>query len=465
MKWVRWLILFVIPGIILMQPVPQGLTWEAWKILAVYSAAIVGLIIQPAGVSVTMLAVIAFGSFLVPIGQLLSGFSNGTVWLVFSAFLITQAFADTGLGKRLAYWMIGAVGKSALGLVYGQMLTDLILSPATPSNTARSGGIVYPIFQNVAKTLGSEPGETGRKIGSYITIAGYQISLSTSAVFLTACAPNILTNGFAKNILNTDISWMQWFMYMSVPALIACVAVPYILYKLYPPELREISNNKELSKQGLEAMGPMSSKEKILVVLFVLAILGWATSGITKINATAVALLFFALASIFNLISWKNVLDNNGAWNTLIWYGAVMGLSGILTKAKFFVWLAKVFGNSFNFSGVSPIVTMGILLIISVAVRYIFASMGAYVAAFIPVLFTLGLLAKVPAVPLVMLLAASSAYGCVLTQYGGAAGPIFFGTGYVAQKDWWKLGAVTNVFNMVLYMTVGLGFWKVLGLW
>lgn len=415
--------------------------------------------------AVVMLSVIAFGSFIVPVGQLLSGYGNGTVWLVFTAFLITQAFADTGLGRRVAYWMIGRFGKSSLGLVYGQMLTDLILSPATPSNTARSGGIVYPIFRNVASTLNSEPEDNPRRIGSYITISGYAISLSTSAVFLTACAPNILTVGFARDILKVDISWMDWFIGLAFPALLACLVVPYLIYKVYPPELKEISNHKELAAQGLREIGPMTGKEKLLVIFFVLAILGWATSSFTKLDGTAVALLFFACCAIFKLIDWKNVLANNGAWNTLIWYGAIMGISGILSKAKFFVWLAKVVGEHMNFVGVNQALVMGILLVISILVRYVFASMGAYVGAFIPVLFTLGLVAQVPPLPLVFLLGASSAYGCLLTHYGGAVGPVLFGTGYVPQKTWWKIGAVLVAFNFVLYMTVGLGYWKVLGLW
>ena len=412
---VRWLLLLLVPVSILMVPVPSGLTPLAWKIFAVYIAAILGLILRPAGEAVVMLSVIAFGSFIVPVGQLLSGYGNGTVWLVFTAFLITQAFADTGLGRRVAYWMIGRFGKSSLGLVYGQMLTDLILSPATPSNTARSGGIVYPIFRNVASTLNSEPEDNPRRIGSYITISGYAISLSTSAVFLTACAPNILTVGFARDILKVDISWMDWFIGLAFPALLACLVVPYLIYKVYPPELKEISNHKELSAQGLREIGPMTA--------------------------------------------------NNGAWNTLIWYGAIMGISGILSKAKFFVWLAKVVGEHMNFVGVNQALVMGILLVISILVRYVFASMGAYVGAFIPVLFTLGLVAQVPPLPLVFLLGASSAYGCLLTHYGGAVGPVLFGTGYVPQKTWWKIGAVLVAFNFVLYMTVGLGYWKVLGLW
>lgn len=465
MVWLRWLALFVIPLAIVSFEPPAGLTLAAWKIFSVYCAAILGLILQPASVPVVMVTVIGFGSLLVPLGQLLSGYSNSTVWLVFSAFLITQAFIDTGLGKRIAYVMIGLVGKSSLGLVYGQMLTDFILSPATPSNTARSGGIVYPIFRNVAITLGSEPGATSRRVGAYITIAGYHISLSTSAVFLTACAPNVMIAGFASDILKVHISWMQWFLYMSVPAILICLLVPYILYKIYPPEIKDITNHKELAQQGLAEMGPMQAKEKILVVLFLLAVIGWGTASITKISATNVALLFFGFAAIFKLISWNNILENKGAWNTLIWYGAVMGFSGILAKAKFFVWLADVFGKTFSFAGCNPVIVLGALLVVSVLVRYIFASMGAYVAAFVPVLFTVGILAQVPVVPLMLLIASSSAYGCLLTHYGGAVGPVMFGTGYVPQKEWWYLGAVVVVVNMIVYMTAGLCFWNVLGLW
>lgn len=460
-----WLVLFVVPIAILLVPAPTGLSIEAWKIFAVYVAAILGLIIRPAAEPIVALAVIAFGSFVVPLGKLLSGYASTTVWLVFSAFLITQAFADTGLGKRIAYWMIGLCGKSALGVVYGATLTDLILSPATPSNTARSGGIVYPIFRNIASTLGSEPGPTGRKIGSFITLSVYTISLSTSALFITACAPNALTVAFAKNILKTDISWTQWMVGMLLPGLVVLVIAPWIIYKLYKPELDIIPNYKEISKSGLDELGPMSSKEKLLVLFFVLAIVGWAGGNFFKIDGTAVALLFFACSAIFRLISWENVLKNAGAWNTLIWYGVIIGVSGVLAQAKFFTWLATIFAQNVNMAGYSTMLVLGGLTILSVLIRYAFASMGAYVGAFIPVLFTLGLAAGAPTVPLVLLMGASSAYGCLLTHYGGAVGPVLFGTGYVDQATWWKVGAVVAAFNVVVYMTIGMGYWKILGLW
>ena len=94
----RWLVVAAAPAIILSMNVPQGLTPQAWKIFAVYAAAILGLILQPASISATLLTIVAFGTFLIPTGQILSGYANGTLWLVFSAFLITQTLIDPGLG-------------------------------------------------------------------------------------------------------------------------------------------------------------------------------------------------------------------------------------------------------------------------------------------------------------------------------------------------------------------------------
>ena len=462
---IRWLILFLVAAAILLFPVPAGLTIEAWKLFAIYCSALLGLILRPANEAIVLITVLAFGSLILPVGKLLSGFANPTVWLVFTAFLISQAFADTGLGKRIAYIMVGRFGKTALGLVYGQAVTDLVLSPATPSNTARSGGIVYPIFRNVASALGSEPGPSGRKIGAFLTLAGYGISLSTSALFITACAPNAMIVSFAKSILKVDISWMQWTIAFLVPGFLIFLAIPYIIYRLYPPELRKIEGAEEISRKGLAELGPMSVKEKLLVVFFILAILGWATGNITQINGTVVALIFFSLCAIFKLVSWDNVLANKGAWTTLMWYGGIIGLADTLAGAKFFTWLAKLASGSVDFAGSNVYVVFLGLLLLSVLIRYIFASMGAYVAAFIPVLFVLGAAAQVPAMPLALLIAGSSAYGSLTTHYGGAVGPILFGSGYVDQKTWWSIGAVMAVVNIAVYMTIGLAYWKIIGLW
>lgn len=129
----------------------------------IYLAAIVGLVIKPFPEPVVLL--IAVAASMVVVGNLsdgafkttavLSGYSSGTTWLVFSAFTLSAAFVTTGLGKRIAYLLIGKIGNTTLGLGYVTVFLDLVLAPATPSNTARAGGIVLPIINSVAVALGS----------------------------------------------------------------------------------------------------------------------------------------------------------------------------------------------------------------------------------------------------------------------------------------------------------------------
>jgi di/tricarboxylate transporter len=73
------------------------------------------------------------------------GFSSSTVWLVFGAFMFALGYEKTGLGHRIALVMVKVMGRNTLSLGYVTTLTDAILAPVTPSNTARSAGTIYPV--------------------------------------------------------------------------------------------------------------------------------------------------------------------------------------------------------------------------------------------------------------------------------------------------------------------------------
>jgi DASS family divalent anion:Na+ symporter len=462
--WIKAGLTVGIPIAIVLSPAPAGLSNGAWNLFALYIGAILGLMLRPFPEPVVMLTVIAISSlWLNNIGIALAGYASTTTWLVFTAFMVGQAFSETGLGKRIAFALIGKIGKSTLGLGYVAALTDLVLSPATPSTTARTGGLVYPIFRSVALTLGSEPGATAGKIGAYLSLLLYQISMATGAMFITALATHPMIVSFAKDILKINMSWTLWAKAMLVPGLLVLTVTPYLIYKMFPPEIKQI-DNVEIARSGLAELGPMSVREKVLAFLFVLAIIGWSTGEMTKISSSAVAVGFVAACLITGVVSWNSLVKCHGAWSTLIWYGGIISLASGLAKAGFFVWFAKVLGNTISFGGYGPVTVMVGLLALSLVVRYFFASQAAYVSTMIPVLFTLGLLAKVPLFPLTLLLGASSTFGSQLTHYGNAVGPVLFGAGYVDQVAWWKYGTVMVLINCAVYLGVGLPYWKLIGL-
>jgi DASS family divalent anion:Na+ symporter len=414
---------------------------------------------------VLLVAIAASSIFFKNTTVVLSGFASPTTWLVFSAFMLGQAFIETGLGKRIAFLLIGTrLGRTTLGLGYVAAFTDLIISPATPSNTARTGGLVYPIFRSLAVTLGSEPGPTSRRIGGYLSLLLYQISITTAHAFLTASATNLIVTTFAKSILKVDVSWMQWARAITPLALFILMLLPWIVYKLYPPEIKQI-DNRTISEGGLVEMGRTTRREKTLACLFVLALVGWATGSITGIDATAIAVGFVAACLVTGVVGWNSLSSARGAWSILIWYGGIIGLAGGLAKAGFFTWLAKLISRNFSFSGYSTFTMLLILLLLSCGVRYFFASLAAFCTTLIPVLFTIGLVANIPKWPLIFLMGAASEFGCLLTHYSNAVAPVLFSPGYVDQATWWKVGHIVAIICGVIYMTLGLGYWKLLGLW
>jgi DASS family divalent anion:Na+ symporter len=253
---IRGIIVILVGVVIWYSPVPTGVKPEAWHLLAIFVATIVGLILTP----ISMGAVVILGVMMtaltgvLKIGPALSGFANNTVWLIVAAFLIARGFIITGLGRRIAFHFIRAFGKKTLGLAYAIELSDLVLAPATPSNTARAGGILYPIVRSLCSTFGSEPGDTSRKIGSYLMKMEYQGVVVTSAMFMTSCAINPLVVELAKKTANVSLSWGTWALAASVPGLISLIIVPYLLYKLYPPEIKETPQASQMAHTELEKM-------------------------------------------------------------------------------------------------------------------------------------------------------------------------------------------------------------------
>ena len=84
------------------------------------------------------------------IADALSGFANPLIWLIGVSIMISRGIIKTGLGARIGYLFIAVWGKKTIGIAYSLALSELILAPVTPSNTARGGGIIHPIMRAIA---------------------------------------------------------------------------------------------------------------------------------------------------------------------------------------------------------------------------------------------------------------------------------------------------------------------------
>src|ERR1051326_7680448 len=147
---VKWAIVLVIGFGIALTPPPSGITPQSWRLLAIFVATIIGSIVRPGpGGAMVLIGVstIALTGTL-PVEQALGGYADPIVWMVLAAFFISRGMIKTGLGRRIAFLFIKAIGKHSLGLAYALGSTETVLATVIPSTGARSGGIIFPIAKS-----------------------------------------------------------------------------------------------------------------------------------------------------------------------------------------------------------------------------------------------------------------------------------------------------------------------------
>lgn len=449
-------------------PHPDAITPIAWHLFAVFAATIAGFILQPLPIGAVAFIGVSVAALLgvVSVKVAISGYGNSTIWLIVCAFLLARAFIKSGLGSRIAYLIIKAIGKSSLTLGYAITLSDFVISPATPSSTARAGGIIYPIIRSLSSALHSEPDDgTARKFGAYIMQIEYQANAITCAMFMTAMAGNPMAVELAAKTIGVEITWSAWATAAIVPGLLSLLLMPYLLYKLYPPKIHEMPHAKQMAVEALEKMGPMSWMEKVVLAVFVGSLALWATSSLTHMNATGVGMLAVTVLLLTNVLTWQDVLQEKGAWNTMFWMGSLIALAGALSSSGFIKVVADMAGAAIQSAGLSWLAAFIILVLIYVYSHYAFASVSAHIGAMYAAFLAVAVAVGTPPLLAAISFAALSNIMIPLTHYGGGAAPILYGAGYVPQGTWWKLGFIIVTVNLVIWLGIGSLWWHVIGLW
>ena len=469
---------------------PDGIKPESWRLLAIFVATIIGSILRPlSGSAMVLLGITALAlTKSMPLSDaairtlsnpndlkaietlrlksILGGYADPVVWLVLAAFFMSRGMIKTGLGRRIALLFIRAIGHKSLGLGYALVGTDMLLATVIPSNGARSGGITFPIAKSIAEAYDSRPGDTANKLGAFLMVFIYQCEVIICAMFLTGQAGNLVIQRLAAQTTNgaVDLSYSRWMLGGIVPGLVSIVVTGVLLYRLFPPEVRETPGATEFAQTELDKMGAVSWHEKLMLGVFLMVGVLWATTNwLHKIDYSVVALLGISALLLAQVLTWGDVIAEKDAWDVFVWYGGMVRMAEALGET----------GITKKFAEVSASLTMGwkwgaalaALALIYFYAHYGFASITAHASAmFVPFLVVV-ISAGAPPYLAVLVMAYFSNLSAGLTHYGTTPGPIFFGAGYVKQQTWWKYGLIASVPNILIWTVVGLVWWKILGWW
>ena len=460
--------------ILLLTPVPSGLQPYAWHFFAIFVGVIVGLIFEPlpgAVIGLTGVVVIAlFSQWLLfspaeiadpkfkmaseSFKWAVSGFGNSTVWLIFGAFMFAAGYDKTQFGRRLALILVKYLGRRSLTLGYAITFADLLLAPFTPSNTARSGGTIYPIIANLPPLYGSKPNDpSARKIGSYLMWVAITAACITSSMFLSALAPNLLALALVKSITGFEISWGMWFLAFLPLGVLLILTMPLLAYWFYPPEVKINDEVPRWAKSELEKLGKLSRNEILLLVFVCSALLMWIFAA-AWIEPALAALLVVVLMLWTGVLNWNDIISNKPAWNTFAWFATLVALADGLARVGFIAWLGKEGGQLLE--GFDPQVAAVMLLIAFFLLHYLFASTTAHTTALLPAMLTIA--AAIPGINMpvycLMMVTSLGVMG-IITPYGTGPSPIYYGSGYLPTKDYWRLGTIFGAIFLGGLMLIG----------
>jgi len=438
-------------------PPPGGLTAQAWHLFAIFASTILSFVIGAFPILTASVFAVAAAVLTGTLSadEAYDSFANPTIILIIVAFLVAHAVVKCGLGQRLGYRAISWFGKSTLGLSYTIFGVDALISPAFPSNTARSG-VLYPLVFSMAEAAGATPErEDRRRLGKFLMFSGMASLTLSSALWLTAMAGNPLGAEIAKKS-GVNIGFGSWLVASVVPTILAMVLVPFLLYKIIKPELTAMPNAPADARKTLAELGPLTRDQKVVGITFLGMVVLWGLASTLHVDPTAVAFLGLGIMLATSVLTPSDIAGQGDVLATFIWFASLFTLSSQLNKLGFMAFVGDRLAMRL---GGLPIPLAAVVLIVAyVLLHYLFVSQTAHLLALFGVFLGVGVTLGVSPPLLAFQLLFATNYFAAIAPQASSANLLFAGSGYLSQGDLYKLGAIHTAFCMVLYLVVGTGW-------
>lgn len=451
------LLILILASAILWKLKPDGISEIGWHLLIIFISTIITIISAP--MPLGALAILSLTATVVTgtlsTSEALSGFNSDISWLILLALFVSESISKSGLGMRIAYYLIGKSRNSLISLSYTLVICELILSPAIPSAVARGSGIIYPILTSLIEVLNKK--EKKEDINFYLIKVCFNSTVITSAITLTAMAANPLIISIAGTF-GINISWNTWFIAAIIPGLLNLILMPIILYYILKPNDIDISEVKEFAKNQLDSLKAFTKEEILITSTLIGLITLWIFGDYLEINATETILIGCSLLLITGIITWDEVIANKKAWEIFIWFSTLLMLSEYLVKFGAISWINE--GIQYLIHGIDKTIMIPVALFLFFYLHYLFVSITAYVsilfAPFLIILLNLGIPEKIS----VMVLAIIAILSGGLTHYTIGIAPSYYSISGVKVQKWCKIGFFISTINVLIWLTVCAIWWK-----
>ena len=122
-------------------------------------------------------------------------------------------------------------------------------------------------------------GPTASRLGRYLTTVQLQASSFSSCLYMTGAAQNLLCLKLAAELgVSIANPFVTWIKVACVPCILMLLASPVVIYKLSPPGIQDTPEAPVQASEKLQAMGPMSTEQQIMLATLLGAVTLWVGS-------------------------------------------------------------------------------------------------------------------------------------------------------------------------------------------
>lgn len=420
--------------------------WWMTEAIPLPATALVPLVALPA------LGVVDFKSAAAP-------YASDTIFLFMGGFFLALAMQRWNLQRRIALVTVKLVGTKPKRLVLGFMVATGFLSMWV-SNTA-TAVMMLPIGLSILKTVGTletEDGAGGQKMSNFATALMLGIAYAASIASLSTLIgtpPNALLRAYLQENHDVTLNFGTWMLF-ATPLAWAFVLIGWqLLVRLYKPEFDELPGGRAVIDRQLEEMGPMSTPEKMVGIVFILGALSWifiptlwADGPIgDSLIAMVIALVLFILPAKpkegIAILDWKTA--NDIPWDVLLLFGGGLSLSAAFGSSGLSLWIGDVAG------GMKGLPVIVIVIVVTALIIFLteLTSNTATAAAFLPIIgaVAVGMGVDVMVLTIPVALAATCAFMLPVATPPNA---IAYGSGYIKIAQMVKAGIWLNIIGIIL---------------
>jgi len=438
---------------------PLGVTPDQQKTLAIIALMIIYWLTEPIDHGLTALigCYLFWALKVTKFSVAFSGYTNSTIWFLFSSLLMAEAASRTGLAKRLGYSFMRRVGNSSGQIRSGFIALTFLLAFFVPSGMGRLG-LLAPLTVGIVKADGlSERGNFAKGLFVMVTSICGLID-----VMVLSGATSMMTRGIVEEQTGIQLLWSQWLFACLPLTLFTLFAAIGIVRWLYPTEAAEPSAGIQYFQKELSTMGPWTGAEKKLLFWFSLAMVLWATDFLHHVNPAVVGLgvgLALSLPKLGVLdikaakqINFFIIIFSAGALST----GAVLQDTKILLLLtdRLVAFIQPFLGNAFTYT-----IT---IYIAAFLYHFIFANRQTMLVTSLPLLLVFAMNHGLNAIPLALLWTIGGGGGLFVYQSGVYV--LGYSYGYFDAKDFIKVGLLLTLVQAILLVVIVPYYWPLIGL-